>query len=402
MKLLRVKNLASALLITGIISWALVYLSACTPAALPASSPAASPTTTATPHPDQLAAEARATIEAAIEATATLPSTITTVPDEGQADNGESTATITPVAAVITVLIVTAPAVEPLAAQAAPAATATPDLAATKAAEDQRVATALAATQTAQPTATPDLAATATAESKRVAMLVAEILTAQPTATATATATPDLAASATADMKRIDMIVAATLTAQPTLTPTGTATWTPTATPDFAATATAAAQAMATSVAATLTAQPTATSLPTATPTLTATWTPTPDFRPLIVDYRRAERAALQSLDANVLAQLPVFASGEALAAVNEQAEALRTAGQYKILVVEEIQIVQVMLAPTIGVLTQERHTDQTFARTAEGDRLVAQEITTRSVVYGLINEDGRWKIQRVRNVQTQ
>ena len=98
---------------------------------------------------------------------------------------------------------------------------------------------------------------------------------------------------------------------------------------------------------------------------------------------------------------MPVFASGEALDTINQQAETLRAAGQYQILVVEEIQLLQVMLGPTIGVLTQERHTQQTLARTADGDRLVTQETATRNVVYGLINEDGRWKINRVRTVQT-
>jgi len=410
MKPLQGKRCIASPLIAVTMFWLLVSLAACTPAAIP-SSGVANPATAATANPDQGAADARKTIEAALlaEPTATVPAVATPTLVVAQAANEASaaaTASMTPtmqvLPAMIAILIVTAPPVAAFVEQEAPPATATPDMAATKKAEDQRVAIALAATQTAQPTATPDLDATATAEAKRIAMLVAEILTAQPTATATATATPDLAATATADMKRINMIVAATLTAQPTITPTGTPTWTPTATPDFASTATANAQAMATSVAATLTAQPTATARPTETPTLTATWTPTPDFRPLLVDYRRAERAALQSLDVTVLAQLPVFASGEALDIINGQVEALRAAGQYQILLVEEIQIVQVMLGPTIGVLTRERHTEQTFAHTTDGDRLVAQATTTLSVVYGLINEDGRWKINRVRNVQTE
>ncbi|MBX3013597.1 MAG: hypothetical protein KF832_18900 [Caldilineaceae bacterium] len=296
-----------------------------------------------------------------------------------------ATATPGPLATPIIIIIIPTSPVNTVTEQHAP--TTTPDLAATAKAEEIWMATALAATLAAQPTATPDLLATATAETKRLVIALAETLTAQPTATAT----PDLAATQTTMAHWLAKALAETLTAQPTITPTSSAT------PNFAATQTAMAHAMATAVAATLTAQPTATPLPSATWTPAPTATPTPDFRQLIVDYRRAERAALQTLDPNVLAQLPVFTSGEALAAINQQVEALRAAGQYQILVIEEIQVMHMILEPTIGVLTQERHTLQTFTHTGDGDRLAEQEMATMNVVYGIGNEAGRWKINRVR-----
>ena len=141
----------------------------------------------------------------------------------------------------------------------------------------------------------------------------------------------------------------------------------------------------------------TSTPLPSDTPTPTPAPTPAPDFYQMILDFRRAERAALQTLDPNVLAQVPVFAYGEALAAIEQQVETLRAAGQYEVLIVEDIRVEQVMPGSVVGVLVKERHSRQTFTRAADGDRLLAQEVNNYSVVYGFVEENGRWKIDKVR-----
>ena len=130
--------------------------------------------------------------------------------------------------------------------------------------------------------------------------------------------------------------------------------------------------------------------------TTTPTATPAPDFYQMIIDFRRAERAALQTLDPNVLAQVPVFAYGEALNAINQQVETLRAAGQYEVFIVEDIQIEQIMPGSVVGVLVNERHSRQTFERVAGGDRLLDQTVDNASVVYGFIEDRGRWKIDKV------
>lgn len=138
---------------------------------------------------------------------------------------------------------------------------------------------------------------------------------------------------------------------------------------------------------------------PRATPTLTPT--PAPDFYQMITDFRRAERAALQTLDPNVLAQVPVFAHGEALAALQQQVETLRAAGQYEVLIVENVQVEQVLPGVVVGVLASERHSRQTFERAAGGDRLLNHEISNVKVVYGFVEDSGRWKIDKVRVTNT-
>ena len=138
---------------------------------------------------------------------------------------------------------------------------------------------------------------------------------------------------------------------------------------------------------------PTASPQPSATPTPT----PAPDFYQLITDFRRAERAALQTLDPNVLAQVPVFAHGEALAAITQQVETLRAAGHYEVLIVENIKVEQVMPGAVVGVLASERHSRQTFERASGGDRLLAQEVNNVTIVYGFVEDQGRWKIDKVR-----
>lgn len=165
------------------------------------------------------------------------------------------------------------------------------------------------------------------------------------------------------------------------------------------ATATAVRQQIMVAVVATLTAM--STQIPdsvdtlVSTTTLMSTSTPTPDFYELIVDFRRAERAALQTLDTNVLAQVPVFAHGEALAAIQQQVQALRAAGQYEVLIVEDVQVEQVMPGAVVGVLVNERHSRQTFERSAGGDHLLAQEVNNFSVIYGFVEDSGRWKIDK-------
>lgn len=363
--------------------------------------------------PDQAATHAVETIEAALQATAeaTIQPTSTVTPTLAtplsQAEGLQANLPVTPTAqptVMVGILILVTPTPEESAAPNEPIETATPDAAATATAETGRLATAIAATLTAQPTPTPNLDATATAETVRLVIAIAAILTAQPTPTWTATptplptATPDLAATATAETHRLETAVAATLTAQPTATATPTTTPTDTATPDLAATATAETQRLETAVAATLTAQPTATATPTVIPTETPT--ATPDFEPYLLNYRQAERAALQTLNPNVVEQLPVFAQGEALTDLKQRVATLQAAGQYQILVVEMLHIEQVLHGPNTGILVFERHNRQTFLRAADGDRLVEQARTEVRVVYGLVFHDGRWKVDKVRVVE--
>ncbi|MBX3013595.1 MAG: hypothetical protein KF832_18890 [Caldilineaceae bacterium] len=139
----------------------------------------------------------------------------------------------------------------------------------------------------------------------------------------------------------------------------------------------------------------TPTPLPSDTPIPTTT--PAPDFYQTIINFRRAERAAFQTLDPNVLDQVPVFAHGEALEAIKRQVETLRTAGQYEVLIVEVVQIEQVMPSPVVGVLVSERHSRQIFERATNGDRLLAQEFSNLKIVYGFVEDDGRWKVDKVR-----
>ena len=103
-----------------------------------------------------------------------------------------------------------------------------------------------------------------------------------------------------------------------------------------------------------------------------------------------------------MLAQLPVFAHGEALDEIYQQVATLRTANQYQILVVEEVTIIQITTDTGVGVLTSEQHSLQTFARAADGDLLLAQEANLASVVYGFVQDDGRWKVEKVRVVGTE
>lgn len=154
---------------------------------------------------------------------------------------------------------------------------------------------------------------------------------------------------------------------------------------------------------------PPAAAAPNSTPSLTAVdagdriaapdEAPDLDFQQLVLDYRQAERAALQTLDATVLDQVPVFAHGEALASILQQVGALRSAGQYQILIVEDVQIAQVLPGDAIGVRVNERHSLQTFAQDPAGDRLLAQETNEYEVVYGFIRDNQRWKVDRVRIV---
>jgi hypothetical protein len=143
------------------------------------------------------------------------------------------------------------------------------DLTATAIAEDDRIATAIAATLTAAAKATPAsaLTATAAADETRMAAIVQTALTAAALTAAAQTPQPP-----TPDAPTSSSTPTATGTPTPRVTPTPSNTPTPSATP----TPTIDQQAMETAVAATLTAlAPTHTSTPSVTPT--PSLTPTPD-----------------------------------------------------------------------------------------------------------------------------
>lgn len=185
----------------------------------------------------------------------------------------------------------------------------------------------------------------------------------------------------------------------PTATPTVTTTPTVASTPSLTHTSTATPILL----------PPTSAALP---PTHTTTATPTPQvitdpaqltaFKLVIGQYRLAEKAALRTLDPAVVEQLPAFAHGEALAAIMEQIEVLTAQGLYQELVVQQLNVQQVMLwdNQTAGVMVHEEYTLWTYL-SSDGEHLVDEEMFERAVVYSLIYLDSRWKVERIRPVES-
>jgi hypothetical protein len=127
------------------------------------------------------------------------------------------------------------------------------------------------------------------------------------------------------------------------------------------------------------------------------------EFETAIEKYYRAEKAALQTLDPNVVAQLPVFAHGEALDDIRRRVEMLRVQGLYQELIVQQQDVQPEVLqdGEIVGVLAQEKHTVRTYQLTPDGDRLVDEKVFDGKIVYGLIHRGSRWKVDRVRPVES-
>lgn len=102
--------------------------------------------------------------------------------------------------------------------------------------------------------------------------------------------------------------------------------------------------------------------------------------------------------------QLATFAHGEALASVTEHIEGLRAQGLYQELVVRQLDVQQAVLregGQTAGALVLENHVLRTYQPAADGDRLINEEGFDGQIVYGLIYLDGRWKVERIRQLSS-
>lgn len=108
-------------------------------------------------------------------------------------------------------------------------------------------------------------------------------------------------------------------------------------------------------------------------------------------------------MDPAAVEQLPAFAHGEALADILARIEALRTQGLYQELTVQQLDVQQVVLrdGQMAGALVHEQYTLRTYQPAADGDRLVDEEVFDGTIVYGLIYLDARWKVERVRPVES-
>ena len=117
----------------------------------------------------------------------------------------------------------------------------------------------------------------------------------------------------------------------------------------------------------------------------------------VVAGYGEGQRAALLTLEDDVLAQLPLFAQGEALEQLLQQVAALRAGGFYQAIEVESFEVVQVLEEEAVSyVVTNEVITLQTFSQA--GDGFAPSESTTVSlqVVYHLAREAERWKITKI------
>jgi hypothetical protein len=132
----------------------------------------------------------------------------------------------------------------------------------------------------------------------------------------------------------------------------------------------------------------------------TPTPIPAPDYAAIVRSFRRAEQAALATtLDANnpeVLAALPVFASGDALVQVQSAVQRLRDRKQFQQFMLEDLAIVQPILEfPNAKVLTRERQRIQTYTRQSAGDVLTDEQHVDVDVAYHLVFDGQRWRVEK-------
>ncbi len=116
----------------------------------------------------------------------------------------------------------------------------------------------------------------------------------------------------------------------------------------------------------------------------------------VVRSYRDGEAAALLTLDAAVLAQLPVFATGEALDDVTSRVDALWASGSYQQLEIGSLTVVQVVEEdPYRYVMTEEVHAVTALPQ-APGSAAGERKTAAWQVVYTLVQEAGRWKVSKV------
>lgn len=132
----------------------------------------------------------------------------------------------------------------------------------------------------------------------------------------------------------------------------------------------------------------------------TPTPLPAPDYAAIVRGFRRAEQAALATtLNANnaeVLAALPVFATGDALVQVQSAVQQLRDRQQFQQVALEDLNIVQPILEfPNAKLLTRERQRIQTFTRQPAGDVLADEQYFDADVAYQLVFDGQRWRVEK-------
>lgn len=123
-----------------------------------------------------------------------------------------------------------------------------------------------------------------------------------------------------------------------------------------------------------------------------------------IFEYRLAQKAALQNLDEEVIAQLPVFATGEALTSLIQQVAALRQQRMHQVLIVSrlKVQYAVPLAADCVGVLVDEDFRLQTLKVTAGGYQVIDEQIFSGQRVYGLVKVNARWKVDKVRQIESE
>ena len=121
------------------------------------------------------------------------------------------------------------------------------------------------------------------------------------------------------------------------------------------------------------------------------------DVVQVVRSYRAGERAALLTLDEDVLAQLPIFAQGEALDELTSRVQALRAVGYYQKLESQSFEIVQVIEdEPYFDVVTNEVLTMEKYSQTVGGAAVPARTAASLEVVYHLVHAAERWKVTKV------
>ena len=120
----------------------------------------------------------------------------------------------------------------------------------------------------------------------------------------------------------------------------------------------------------------------------------------LVKSYRTGEQAALRTLDDRVLAQLPVLATGEALADLVNRVAALRASGAYQEVTIDSLAVAQVIEeGPHLYVMTEEVHSVATYPQ-MPGVAAIERRTAAWEVVYTLVQEGGRWKVTKVAAVE--
>ena len=131
----------------------------------------------------------------------------------------------------------------------------------------------------------------------------------------------------------------------------------------------------------------------------------TADAVQVIEGYRQGERAALLTLDADVLAQVAVFARDDALDDLARRVRDLRAQGLYQKLAVDSFAVVHVdgaaSLAVTeLDVTTEEVLTVETYPQSPAAAPANDRRTSTWQVVYHLVQEAGRWRVAQVTAVE--